>query len=160
MPWSSKGLLIFGILFIWYYQQGKIVQAEIRCPSQIENINIKYGDTLTCSMDEDSSHAFLFPGNSEEKIIIKVARAVSPLKPCLELFDPNGDSIAAACKDQLTQEINVQLAQPGLHTIVVQGRHRSTGSYSLGLARITPSSASSTLGNWSRGSTGQQQLMM
>jgi hypothetical protein len=126
-----------------------ISKAEIEgtpCDPEPTDMNISYGDLITCSIDPvGDSDTFRFFGTVDEVIVLKAARQSGSILPCIELIAPD-NSRQIACISSLTNRIDTTLDQTGTFTILLKDVSGvAEGEYALALERLIPHSSNAEL---------------
>jgi len=121
---------------------GEATVEGIPCTPEPTNMPIEYGDLITCSIDPSGdTDKFLFSGTTGERVVLQVAWGSGALRPCIELYDPDGVLMWEACDNAFCNRIDTQLSKTGIHTIFVEDWFgTSIGEYKLDLERIAPPS--------------------
>ena len=77
--WCIGGILVFSGQAMGY-----------QCSSEPTDDLIKYGDTVTCTIDPIGDiDKFRFPGSAGDTVAVQATRQGGGT-PCVELFDPDG----------------------------------------------------------------------
>ena len=116
-----------------------ISKAEIegtQCNPEPTDMNIAYGDLITCNIDPvGDSDTFRFFGTEDEVIVIMAA---SGFRYCIDLIAPD-NSRQTACKSTSRQSIDTTLDQTGTFTILLRDYYGSgSGEYALTLQCLNP----------------------
>jgi len=101
---------------------------------------IEYGETLTAGFASDGEvDTYSFSGYEGDQIIVRLTEYSGsyPLEPLIELFDPNGDSLAVN-SDVAQAHIEFTLTKEGSYTLFASDVYPGddTGSYSLFIQRL------------------------
>ena len=100
---------------------------------------IAYGDVVTCTIDPaGDTDVFRFDGSTGAQIVIQATRGTGFNNPCMEIFRPDGSTMAEECGDPFAR-VDAMLDQSGTHTILVRSS-LSTLSYTLTLESVFPPS--------------------
>ena len=114
-----------------------ISKAEIegtQCNPEPTDMNIAYGDLITCSIDPvGDSDTFRFFGTIDDTIVLQATRQSASLISCIELIAPD-NSRQTACAGSVTNRIDTTLDQTGTFTILVtDSSGTGSGPYALAL---------------------------
>jgi hypothetical protein len=113
-----------------------ISKAEIEgmpCNPEPTDMNIAYGDLITCSIDQaGDSDTFRFFGTTGEVIVLQGTVQSGPIRPCIELIAPD-NSREVACSSSGIHRIDTTLNQTGTFTILLRDYSSSYGEYALAL---------------------------
>lgn len=81
--------------------------------------------------------AFQFSGDQDQRVTLALGTAGETLDPVLQLFDPDGNSIAhnddASATERNSRIQTLRLPQTGLYTVLASGFAGSTGDFTLSL---------------------------
>jgi len=121
---------------------GEATVEGIPCTPEPTNMPIEYGDLITCSIDlSGDTDKFLFSGTTGERVVLQATWGSGALRPCIELYDPDGVLMWEACDNAFCNRIDTQLSKTGTHTIFVEDWFgTSIGEYKLDLESIAPPS--------------------
>ncbi|MHC4489590.1 MAG: hypothetical protein ACYSW7_10520 [Planctomycetota bacterium] len=118
------------------------IEEGIPCPPEPTNMDIEYGDLVTCSIDViGDTDVFRFLADGGEKVVVQASKQGGTGTPCIELFDPEGTPIGSDCSSFGARIDTGPPLAPGWHTILVTEQlNNDTVDYALALERIVPPS--------------------
>jgi hypothetical protein len=96
---------------------------------------MRYGQVETSEIDLlGDLDAYVFTGVEGSKISAQATRVAGFVRPCVEVFGPDGISLAKACEGGTSSRIDATLTQGGTHTLLVSDSGAlNTGTYSVTL---------------------------
>ncbi len=144
----KRKLFVF-ILVALVSSFGSVVTAQVEgfpCEDEPTDQNIAYGDVVTCAVSPTGdSDLFRFTGVTGEIVKIVMSRT-SGHYPCIELFDPDDNSMGLACLVGNSNQITATLPQEGIYTIVAsEVGDDYTLNYNLALERLAPTPSANAL---------------
>jgi hypothetical protein len=95
---------------------------------------IQYGEIISEEINLGGDiDLYSFEGTENDSIIIDASWQEGALRPCIELFPPEGDVIKT-CNNAFTNSINTKLSTTGTHSVLIYDWFgTSIGEYSLGI---------------------------
>jgi hypothetical protein len=118
------------------FGQYNLTLERIGPPSPI-TADIQYGATMASQVDGVTDmDSFLFHGSRNDVIRLDIARHgnYSNFEPCFELFDADGESVAASCNYAASNRIDAVLPKSGAYTVFVEDVYTNGyGQYHLAL---------------------------
>ena len=116
-------ILLYFTLLIWCDDRGEIYSGETRIGLQIQAPS--YLDSWT------------FQGNTDDRVIINAVATSGSLDTYIDLYSPPPDSSKVATTEPWGDQLDYQLQQTGLFTILVQDHWLDhSGGYNISLTKI------------------------
>jgi hypothetical protein len=103
-------------------------------PPSAGTLPIQYGETMNEEINLGGDiDLFSFEGTENDSIIITASWIAGSLRPCIELFPPEGDVIKT-CNNAFTNSINTKLNTTGTYSVLIYDWFgTSIGEYSLNI---------------------------
>ena len=120
-----------------------IAQKSFECEPEPTNMEISYGDLITCDIDlVGDSDLFFFTGTAGDVLVLQVSTTMGFGNPCMRIFDPDVVLTASECEFN-NPRLDLTLDQTGTYTILVSDDNDDeTMSYTLALERHFPTADS------------------
>jgi hypothetical protein len=100
---------------------------------------LRYGEALAGQTIDTAGDLkfFVFGGGKNSRVSLQTVGTLGSVRPCIELYAPDGTLVAGACSTSTQNRIDPVLTQDGTHTVLVRDRNNSvTGTFTVTLQCI------------------------
>lgn len=102
-------------------------------------VALRYGQALAGQTIDTAGDLkfFVFGGGKNSRISLQTVATVGSVRPCIDLYAPDGSVVSAACGFGAQNRIDPTLTQDGTHTLLVRDRdNAATGTFTVTLQCI------------------------